>query len=62
MHIRVCTDVGCAGRHAGARGWAHGRRQACGRAGMRAGRARACGLAHGWHYSPESDDSSPEMH
>ncbi|PKI77262.1 hypothetical protein CRG98_002331 [Punica granatum] len=46
--------------------------QACSRAGVRAGgraRGQTCAgseagarLAHDWHYSPESDDSSPEMH
>ncbi|PKI73428.1 hypothetical protein CRG98_006198 [Punica granatum] len=34
MHIRVCTDVGCAGRHPGR---ARGRRQASGQASMRPG-------------------------
>ncbi|PKI18410.1 hypothetical protein CRG98_049316 [Punica granatum] len=41
--------------HARAR-WCAGVR---GRAGWCAAGAR---LAHGWHCSPESDDSSPEMH
>ncbi|PKI30802.1 hypothetical protein CRG98_048807 [Punica granatum] len=51
----------------GARG-ARGQGQARGRAGVRSGRAACAGaragarLAHGWHCSPESDDSSPEMH
>ncbi|PKI26080.1 hypothetical protein CRG98_049231 [Punica granatum] len=49
------------GERAGARARGCARRQARGARGVRAGRARVRWPAHGWHYSPESDDSSPEM-
>ncbi|PKI65863.1 hypothetical protein CRG98_013744 [Punica granatum] len=56
MHVRVRWAHGrTSGTRVGAwtRGKAHGR--ARGHVGVR-------GLAHGWHCSPESDDTSPEMH
>ncbi|PKI54946.1 hypothetical protein CRG98_015211 [Punica granatum] len=71
MHFREARRTGvrleCTGgaweasgaRGLRARGYACG--QACGARGVRAGRARVRWLAHGWHYSPESDDSSTEM-
>ncbi|PKI70453.1 hypothetical protein CRG98_009154 [Punica granatum] len=72
MHFREARRTGvwlecpggaweASGLQAGA--WARGsaRGQARGARDVRAGHARVSWLAHGWHYSPESDDSSPEM-
>ncbi|PKI39323.1 hypothetical protein CRG98_040285 [Punica granatum] len=62
VHV-TCT--GGAGERVGARG-AWRARGACAGAwrarGVCAGARAGARLAHGWHYSPESDDSSPEMH
>ncbi|OWM76325.1 hypothetical protein CDL15_Pgr017508 [Punica granatum] len=72
MHIRGARRTGRAAGVHGRRQARGARGQARGRAGVRPGARRACKacvgalageqLAHGWHCSPESDDSSPEMH
>ncbi|PKI40462.1 hypothetical protein CRG98_039147 [Punica granatum] len=67
MHVRGAR---CTGRAAGVHGRRAGARVGAGvQAGARgcvrgagAGARAGARLAHVWHCSPESDDSSPEMH
>ncbi|PKI67591.1 hypothetical protein CRG98_012014 [Punica granatum] len=66
MHVRGARRTGRAagvhGRRAGVHAVCAGV-PACARArGWLAGARAGARLAHGWHCSPESDDSSPEMH